>query len=82
MITHLLGAAPVRSPFPIKAQSQSIEPAQRQLNAHTGEKEKAQLAWLKDKRPELYKEVNDAVAKLNSPALTAYNTANPAVVSR
>ena len=26
--------------------------------------------------------VNDAVAKLNSPALTAYNTANPAVVSR
>jgi len=32
------------------------------LNAHAGETEKKQLAWLKDKRPELYREVNDAVA--------------------
>lgn len=32
------------------------------LNAHTGDKERQQLDWLKAKRPELYKEVNDAVA--------------------
>mgnify|MGYP007100050467 CR=1 FL=1 len=32
------------------------------LNAHAGETEMKQLAWLKDKRPELYREVNDAVA--------------------
>ncbi len=32
------------------------------LNAHSGETEKKQLAWLKDKRPDLYKKVNDAVA--------------------
>lgn len=32
------------------------------LNAHAGETETKQLAWLKDKRPELYREVNDAVA--------------------
>ncbi len=37
------------------------------LNAHAGETETKQLAWLKDKRPELFKEVNDAVAaKLKS----------------
>lgn len=32
------------------------------LNAHAGETEAKQLAWLKDKRPELFKRVNDAVA--------------------
>lgn len=32
------------------------------LNAHTGETETKQLAWLKDKRPDLFKQVNDAVA--------------------
>lgn len=32
------------------------------LNAHAGETEAKQLAWLKDKRPELFKKVNDAVA--------------------
>jgi hypothetical protein len=32
------------------------------LNAHAGETEKKQLDWLKTKRPELYKKVNDAVA--------------------
>lgn len=32
------------------------------LNAHAGETETKQLAWLKDKRPELYREVTDAVA--------------------
>jgi hypothetical protein len=32
------------------------------LNAHAGEREREQLAWLKAKRPELYKKVNDAVA--------------------
>ena len=32
------------------------------LNAHAGETETKQLAWLKDKRPELFKEVNEAVA--------------------
>ena len=32
------------------------------LNAHAGETETKQLAWLKDKRPELFKEVTDAVA--------------------
>lgn len=32
------------------------------LNAHAGETERKQLEWLKDKRPELHKQVNDAVA--------------------
>lgn len=31
------------------------------LNAHAGETEAKQLAWLKDKRPELYRQVNAAV---------------------
>lgn len=31
------------------------------LNAHAGETERKQLDWLKAKRPELYKRVNDAV---------------------
>jgi hypothetical protein len=32
------------------------------LNAHAGDTERKQIDWLKDKRPELYKRVNDAVA--------------------
>lgn len=32
------------------------------LNCHVGETHVRQMAWLKDKRPELYKRVNDAVA--------------------
>ena len=32
------------------------------LNAHAGETERKQLDWLKAKRPELFKKVNDAVA--------------------
>lgn len=33
------------------------------LNAHAGESERKQLEWLKAKRPELHKRVNDAVAE-------------------